>query len=277
MLLELRRDFCTTITAATKLERLSSFTQSLITIGIALAVREHFTLSLEDSNALWIPSASSCVGSIAGAINPWARGARELVEPIFQLAADVGLDAVGKSMDVSLQLLLKTALVGTGDSADRESMRVYELLPVAFAVSFVSQRWENVDFDADLETFSGNEHAISLSMSKLILSILGLELGLVDTQTSLSRVRESAELFVEMASHFMAVMRVQESEQIYRFKPLRAMCSVLEATVNEFPDFVLSRSILEKHFPYSMIHSDNMDIALGKLKFGDKHDIALFE
>ena len=48
-------------------------------------------------------------------------------------------------------------------------------------------------------------------------------------------------------------------------------------THGQFPKSILTRSTLEKHYPYSMIHSDNMDIALGKLKCTDKFDLALFD
>ena len=55
------------------------------------------------------------------------------------------------------------------------------------------------------------------------------------------------------------------------------MSSVLEASVVEFPNSILTRSVLEMNYPYSMIHADNMDIALGRLRCNDRFDLALFD
>ena len=134
-----------------------------------------------------------------------------------------------------------------------------------------------INTTTELEAFEGNEHTIGLAIPKLMIAFLSLDMELSGSETPLSRVKEGAALFVEISSHFLAIMRVQESESTFKHKPLRALSSVLEAAVVEFPGNILSRSVLEKHFPYSMIHSDNMDIALGKLKFGDKMDLALFD
>ena len=280
-LLELRRDYCTSIGASFKLQNLEEFTQTLVGIGVALAMRERLSLSLRDSHELWIPSTLSSLQAMIGGIDTWAQISQQntTTDTLYQLAADMGIEELTKEKDITLQNLLRSSIM----TDENDDMILFELLPVACASTFLSTRWDTVHFEVDKEVFEGNEHTICLAIPKLITSLVGIAVGegredvSVGESTVLSSLKEAAELFVAMSAHFIAVMRVQESEPMFRVKPLRAMSTVLEASVLEFPHRILTRATLEKHLPYSMIHSDNMDISLGKLRFGDKMDLALFD
>lgn len=274
---ELRRDYCTTITAASKLQRLDSFTQSIISIGAAFAVRDMFIESLKEVEDALTPGVVEFVSSVLGSVDNWARPAPAAAasSSICQLGLDLGIKAAGDDKEVSLQRILRSVIFDS--DVTEESMRLFELLPVALATTFVSDRWDHVTFDAAKTAFDGNEHTLALAVPKLIDTILGIDVGLSSALSPLLRVRESAEMYVEIASYLLVVMRMQEADAIYRFKPLRAMTSVLEASVLNFPSQVADRLVLEKNFPYAMMHSDNMDLALGRQKLGDKIDISLFE
>jgi hypothetical protein len=274
--MELRRDYCTTIISTAKLQRLNSFTQAIISIGVALAIREMFIESIRQVEESLTPGVVDFVTSILGSVDIWSTSDNTTAASasICQLGLDLGIKIAGDAKDVSMQRLLRSALFDSDVS--EESMRLFELLPVALATTFVSDRWDNVAFDAEKAAFDGNEHALALAAPKLIVSILGMDTG-PTALAPLLRVRESAELYTEIASYLLVVMRMQEADPIHRNKPLRAMTSVLEASVLNFPADVADRLVLERSYPYAMVHSDNMDLALGRQKLGDKIDISLFE
>ena len=283
-LLELRRDYCSTINAAFKLQNLTAFTKALIHIGSALAVRERFMLSLRDSNEIWIPGIITAIDAVLGSVDVWMHTSSDdgthPAAPLFQIAADVGMKELSSIRDVSLQCLVQEGLISTVDKQEQEAdIRSIELLPVAFASTFFASIWDTVHYDLQSEAFDGNEHTIGLAIPNLLMAALALEvnIGVNCDESLLSNVQECSKSYVEMASHFMTVMRVQEKEPQFKSKPLRAMSSVLEASVVEFPNSILSRSVLEMNYPYSMIHADNMDIALGKLRCSDRFDLALFD
>ena len=54
------------------------------------------------------------------------------------------------------------------------------------------------------------------------------------------------------------------------------MTSVLEYFLSLSPEAVITRNFLEQYLPYAVVHSNNMDIALGKVRVGDKMDVSLF-
>jgi len=275
---ELRRDFCNSIAASHKLQLLSTFFQNMIAIGAALAVRERFLLCLGDSSGLWVPTTYSSVEALVGSIDIWSHPCPNSGEIAFQMAADIGLVHSLTEKDITLQRILKEVLFDSATEAEQiQSMRLYELLPVAFAAIFISARWDSVRFDPDKGAFDANEHLISFTISKLLIAISGNDVGLSQDQTPIQRLKESAELFLEVSSHIFAVMRAQENEPAYKNKPLRPMVSVLESVVTSFPEKIINRSTFEKHFPYALIHSDNMDIALGKIKYSDNFEVTAFD
>jgi len=212
-------------------------------------------------------------------IDGWNEAKGKHGDSLYQMASDLGLSSVSQLRDISLHHLVQTVLFSGGEEKDPQQSRLYELLPVAFAASFMSDRWDNSKFDTEKAIFQGNEHAISLSFSKLMIAILSnaFSNSSEGSSTIFMKIKESAELFLEIASHIFAVMRAQESQLVYKYKPLRAMISVLESTVTQFPEGIINRSSLEKHYPYAMIHSDFMDIALGKITFSDTIDTSVFD
>ena len=258
---------------------MTGFTSSLISIGLALALRDRFLSSLYDSTKHWIPSTYNSIESLVNSIDGWNEAKGKHGDSLYQMASDLGLSSVSQLRDISLHHLVQTVLFSGGEEKDPQQSRLYELLPVAFAASFMSDRWDNSKFDTEKAIFQGNEHAISLSFSKLMIAILSnaFSNSSEGSSTIFMKIKESAELFLEIASHIFAVMRAQESQLVYKYKPLRAMISVLESTVTQFPEGIINRSSLEKHYPYAMIHSDFMDIALGKITFSDTIDTSVFD
>jgi hypothetical protein len=260
-----------------KLQRLTTFTHSILSIGVALAVRDQLLEALSAAGETLIPGSLDFISSVVGSLDLWTRQptAVAALSSASQLAMDMGMNQFGDSKDITMQRLLRSVLFDA--DVNEESMRLFELLPVALAATYISDRWDNVGYDAEKGVFDSNEQTIGLAAPKLIVSILGIDAGYPQSQAPLTRVKEAAELYIEISSHLLVVMRMQETEASYRTKPLRAMTSVLEASATNFPADVASRLIFEKHFPYALVHSDNMDIALGRMKTGDKIDISLFE
>ena len=211
------------------------------------------------------------MATVTAALKPWVR--QEVTAPVFSMAYDAGvLGEVDLALALAVRPIVHTA----------EDKKLFTLLPVAYAASFMSSYWtSNGHFMPSFEAFRGNQHCLALTISKFFLcfveSISGAAEGrpvsmrrraqtLQDGDSTYGvALREAADTFLELSSNVILAMRIAENE--YADRHLRPMSNILELFIKHFP--LLDRHSLEKYFPYAHIHSSQMDIAMGKIRAAD--------
>lgn len=208
---------------------------------------------------------------MSAALKPWIH--QNITSPVFSLAYDAG---VLGDVDLSLALALRPIVQST------EDRKLFTLLPVAYAASFMSSYWtSNGHFLPAFEAFKGNQHTLALTISKFFLCFIETISGAAEGRpASMPRhhktladgestygiaLREAADTFLELSSNVILAMRISENE--YSDRHIRPMSNILELFIRHFP--LLDRHSLEKYFPYAHIHSSQMDIAMGKIRAAD--------
>jgi hypothetical protein len=226
---------------------------------------------LQDSLKSLSPFINSSLTTVTASLKPWVH--QNVTSPVYALAYDAGV--LGE-VDLSLAMAIRPIIQSS------EDRKLFTLLPVAYAASFMSSYWtNNGNFMPAFEAFKGNQHTLALTISKFFLcfveSISGVAEGrpaslprrkktLADGNSSYGiALREAADTFLELSSNVILSMRI--SEQEYADRQIRPISNILELFIRHFP--LLDRHALEKYFPYAHIHSSQMDIAMGKIRASD--------
>lgn len=204
-------------------------------------------LGLSDSMQIYAPFLKASVASVAASVNPWAE--RDVSTPLYSLAYDAGVvPEVDLSLVASLSPLMKTA-------EERENLT---LLPAAFAACFVLPYWtQNSIFLPEFGAFRGNQHAIALTMSKLILCFTD------PMEESFPKaVQQRAHSFLELSAGMILTMRQQGPT--YHSHPIRAYTNILELFLRYCP--LTDHYSLEKFLPYAFVHASQMELSMGQVK-----------
>ncbi len=226
---------------------------------------------MNDALQSYSPFLLASLTSLSSSIRPWI--VQNVTAPLLSLAADAGVQT---ESDTLLAQALRP-LVSTP-----EEKRLFTLLPVAYAAAFMSPYWTaNGNFLPAFEAFRGNQHCLALTISKFLLCFIESSSGtnegrpasmpkrrmtLADNGSTLSvALREAADTFLELSANVILAMRIQEEE--YMDRTIRPMSNILELFIRYFP--LMDRHCLEKYLPYALIHTSQMDIAMGKIKGSD--------
>lgn len=243
---------------ASKLENSKGFIESSIVIGVALALREALHNGLALTMRDCEPFIHETFRIATKTLNAWQKPS--LCAPVFAMAHDVG---VATKDDLCLAEQLSSCVTSSDD------LRVFALLPIAFAATLMSPYWSGAaTFVQDVEGFSGNQHALALAVAKLIVCFIG---GHRDNSSSIEAIKTAAETFIELSANAILTMRTKETD--FSDRPLRPMVAILELFMQYCPG--VNQQMLEAFFPYSLIHASYMDIALGKQKSTDSMQAAM--
>ena len=250
------------------------------------AMRECYGLNFGDMQA----ALSSAVSSLDTYAEP------SLALPLVCIASDMGIESADSD------LALTAALMKLDLGNDKE---VLHLLPCVAAAVFVSEKWERSNYLPKLCAFENNEHCIQDALVKLFGSFFILSQTSLSpdgrlaaentkgkvTDTSFNHdmedeggvenkkvskplaVRERYKAYVErylrISAQTLLVQRENEGkDKKYTVQlPHRSMTQSLEYFTVLCP--IVSRGTLEKYFPNYLIHSDALDVSLGRQKTSD--------
>lgn len=224
-----------------------------------------------------------------------------LALPLACVAADLGLPLA------DCDLALAAALTKLDLSADPD---VLDLLPVVAAALFVSEKWERTSYLSTLGAFENNEHCIQMALTRLFTAFFLLrhtalggheesdpldaigggggaasEYGDAEGSVDLSRdgvrkvckrlsVRDRYHHYVErylrIAAQTLLVQRENETKASKHAPqlPHRSMTIALEYFAALNPG--VGRGALEKYLPNYLIHSDVLDVSLGRHRAADQ-------
>ena len=139
-----------------------------------------------------------------------------------------------------------------------------------------------------VDVFDGNEHCIQMAIAKLLLCC---NVRICEDRTSFEineiKYVENTSNYFEFCAHFLLSMRIHINNEekkkeksnsilnslnssniiLYINRPLRAMTILLYKYLDyTTPYFKTFTGILDKLLPYVLVHSDRIDITVGKQK-----------
>ena len=196
------------------------------------------------------PLLGEIVDIAVNSVYPWSK-LREMA-PIFFISTDCG--RVSRP-DLALVSAIEP-LQETG---------IFELLPAAFAALLTAPQWSDVSYFPALEAFGGNEHCLIIALASMIECFVSSSQENPDE--TFRNIQTLSSKFLEIASHVIVMLRIFESDDQNKSKPLRPMVFLLELFVSISP--TLNRGDLERYFPYALLHDSQVDIAMGKQCFTD--------
>eukprot|EP00753_Platysulcus_tardus_P011293 PLAT3281.25.p2 GENE.PLAT3281.25~~PLAT3281.25.p2 ORF type:complete len:1183 (-),score=734.57 PLAT3281.25:3837-7385(-) len=221
--------------------------QAAITAGHALQLRAMLRTGLRASSGRAVPVLQKAVEMAHEQFQENIYSTPAFV-PIDTLADDVGLD-IGAA-DHALKEMLRPFKLNAEDSA------LWDMLPYLFAACFTSDTWRRTgDFHAATGAHGNNLHVAILAVQKLIYSFQSLDVGSPAAATLEGTLRS----FVTVGTYVLLRMKAGGREKFRDF-PLRSMFVWMELFVDSVSH--VDRSLLERRFPYSLIHSAYIDITL---------------
>jgi hypothetical protein len=216
-----------------------------------------------------------------------------LSQALACVAADLGIPSE------DCDLALAAALTKLNLSADKE---VLQLLPTVAAALFVSDKWEKAVFLPKLSAFENNEHCVQVALVRLFSAFFLLsqttlgaehsdplealaapaepavgqeadEAGVPKVAKRLAvrdRYKAYVERYLRIAAQTLLVQRENEHKAAKHAPqlPHRSMTIALEFFTSICP--IAGRGSLEKYLPNYLIHSDVLDVSLGKQKTADQ-------
>jgi hypothetical protein len=163
---------------------MNQFEASLITIGIALSIREMLHKSLGNSVAYASPSLIDIVNATTSGVASWGTDA--ITSQLFHLKSDIGEIPVNNdaALFASLSNIEKSlkskdnkppvndnnseSNESNNDSSDGADINIFDVLPVAASCIFLNKSWVDATYIMEFEAFDGNEHCIQLALAKLL-------------------------------------------------------------------------------------------------------------
>jgi hypothetical protein len=247
------------------------------------AVHECYSLSLGDMQS----------ALQAGAESVDYYCAPTLASSLACLASDLGIPSE------DCDLALAAALTKLNLSADRDML---DLLPVVAAALFVSDKWERAVYLPGLGAFENNEHCIQVALGRLFssffllsqtplggtegddpLDALGSSQQVEGENTAEESVRKVSkrltlraryqayvDRYLRVSAQTLLVQRETEGKagKYAPQLPHRSMTIALEYFVSVCP--AAGCGALEKYLPNYLIHSDVLDVSLGRQKTAEQ-------
>lgn len=146
---------------------------------------------------------------------------------------------------------------------------MWELLSAAFAATLCSEFWKgkNVSYLSSIDAHSNNAHVGPLAVQSLILAFerLKYQRGENNAKTraqQLRRTQNKIKSCVEMLAEILLCAKFDEKTKAFRDYPLAAMSILMDKFVEE--SMFLDQGMLEKCFPYALLHTAYTDMSFGK-------------
>lgn len=244
---------------------------------------------------------SVCFGDMQNAVQSGVESLDFYCEPALGLslaciAADLGIPCEDGD------LALTAALSKLSAVADKE---VLQLMPSLAAALFVCDKWERAVYLPRLGAFENNEHCIQVALSKLLgcfflLSQTSLGADQRDPLDAMDGAEASAsqypdagdageqgkkvckrlavrdrykayvERYLRISAQTLLVQRETESKVVQKHAvvlPHRSMTLALEYFTSLSP--TVDCAMLERFLPNYLVHSDVLDVSLGRHKTAD--------
>ncbi|EFA80340.1 component of SCAR regulatory complex [Heterostelium album PN500] len=228
-----------------KQQDLDNFISRSVGIGNALHLRQMMRQAVQDTNNASIPFIQK---SIENAFMEYNRNTFSFPEflGVDTLALDAGLD-VGTA-DQYLKVFLRKL------SATEADIKLWDLLPVMYAVCFNSTFWKDAFYRTAIEGHANNVHVLSITISSLLIGF-----GSINYSSSASEAD-----IVSLLTRFLEISSVQllrlyrQLYQKYLPSDPASVIIFLDKFVEECP--LLIKDNLEQYLPYTFIRNMFKDI-----------------
>ena len=236
--------------------------------------------SLSESMKITFPSLSDTFQALKDSIHAYEDIG--IAAPLYTLYTDIG--AIPE-LDLSLIQSLLPVL-------DLPSDNIWKLFPVASSLIFISDRWDSANYNLTIEGFEHNEHCIMLGITNILLCLSAND-NILNEFIALKRPSLTAngkiiprnakqvllsgleqfqlipKSYLHISSQILLYLRSQENPAgEYRNKKLRSTTLLMEYFI-KYINPILDRNMIEKYFPYVIIHSSLTDVSLMRFKLND--------
>ena len=197
------------------------------------------------------------------------------------LAADVGAESV---VDYQLAELIAHGVENFSAEFGRSSRALshdavrgcdttWEMLPFAFAATFVDGAWKDTRYLDQANAHTNNAHIISKAILGLVSALAyvrAMEQGGGDDVLRQLLKRDLTN-FMQCAATLLVQMKCHQADKHLSSYPLRAMFIFLDMCSEEAGGLI-EASVLEGALPYSMVHAAFIDMVLGRQLNSDRPD-----
>ncbi|GAM28510.1 hypothetical protein SAMD00019534_116860 [Acytostelium subglobosum LB1] len=236
---------------------IDNFVTRAMIIGNALSLRSMMRRSVDQNNREAVPYIQKTVET----------GYEEYNRNTFMFPEFLGVDALaldaGLNVGVAdqyLKVFLKKICAGTDN--DR---KLWDMLPVMFAVAFNSTQWKEAIFRPSIEGYNNNIHVLAVTISDLLIAFGAIN----NASANEADIVNSLHRFLEISS--VHLLRMFSSHQKHLPNDPASVLVFLDKFTEYCP--LLNKDMLEQYLPYTLIRNMYKDIyELRVVKQGDNSD-----
>ncbi|EGG24359.1 component of SCAR regulatory complex [Cavenderia fasciculata] len=216
---------------------LDNFVSRSIAVGNALQLRAMLRDAIRTTSQQEIPYIAGAVDTAFAEYNKNTFMFPEFLG-VDTIALDAGLD-VGVA-DQYLKLFLRKI----STEADK---KLWEMLPIMYAVSFQSTFWKEATYRPSLEAYTNNINVLSRCINDLLIAF-----GAINSTTgNEAEIVVSLQKFVEISA--VLIMRLFRGKVEKTPNDLPSVVVFLDKFVQDSP--LISKDVLEQFLPYALIRN----------------------